>query len=455
MLLRASSLAVAAALLLIAPAHAEAIDIAIGHQSMCTDTYTGGVVVKELHLLEKYLPHTGKYAGDTYNIVWKDYSSGGPITNEMLANKLNFGVMGDYPLVVNGAKFQATDSLRTLYVAGTGYNLRGSSNGVVVPVASNIYSLADLKGKSVSVPVGSAAWGMLIKALGDDNMTLDSIDLKNQSPAVGAANIQADKIDAHADFCPWSELMEYRGTGRKIYDGSQTGVPYLHGIVVRKDFADKYPEIVVAYIEAESEAGNWIKADPMKAAETMEGWTGVEKEVLYLYFSKGGLLTLDPTIKPLWIKTLQFDHQVLASHDLSPPLDFNSWIDDSFIRKAYVAMHVDYQKAVDVLVDPAVANRGLPYEIWHARDGMKTYATLKEFLTAVSDYQATGAKLNATYVYDTNSGLKMFGKSGFYAKMADGSFAVFLLKDDAVAYAKAKNGQVLTFDQAVASVQGT
>jgi NitT/TauT family transport system substrate-binding protein len=435
------------------PCGAETIDIAIGHQSMCTDTYTGGIAVKELHLLEKYLPHTGKYADATYNIVWKDYSSGGPITNEMLANKLNFGVMGDYPLVVNGAKFQATDSLRTLYVAGTGYNLEGSSNGVVVPVASNIYSFADLKGKTVSTPVGSASWGMLIKALGDNHMSLSDIDLLNQSPAVGAANIQAGKVDAHADFCPWSELMEYRGTGRKIYDGSQTGVPYLHGIVVRKDFAETYPEIVVAYIEAEYEAGQWIKADPMKAAEMLEGWTGVEKEVLYLYFSKGGLLTLDPTIKPQWIKTLEFDHQVLASHDLSPPLDFQSWIDDSYIRKAYTALNVDYQKAIDVTVDPAVANRGLPYEIWHARDGIKTYPTLNDFLKAVSDFEATGVKLNATYVYDTNSGLKMFGKSGFYVRKPDGSYAVFLLKDDADAYAKSAKGDVQTFDQAVSATK--
>ena len=54
----------------------------------------------------------------------------------MLANKLSIGVMGDYPLIVNGAKFQETNSLRTLYVAGTGYNLKGSGNAIVVPVDS-------------------------------------------------------------------------------------------------------------------------------------------------------------------------------------------------------------------------------------------------------------------------------------------------------------------------------
>ena len=247
---------------LIAPAAAETIEVAIGHQSMCTDTYTGGIVIKELKLLEKHLPHQGKYAGATYNVVWSDYASGGPITNQMLAGKLSFGVMGDYPLVVNGSKFQETKSLRTLYVSGTGYNIKGAGNAIVVPVSSSYYKLEDLKGRSISTPVGSASWGMLVKALQDKKMPLSSIELKNQAPAVGAANIAASKIDAHSDFCPWSEIMEYRGTGRKIYDGSETGVPYLHGVVVREDFAEKYPEIVVAFVKAVYDAGKWIEEDP-------------------------------------------------------------------------------------------------------------------------------------------------------------------------------------------------
>ena len=141
------------------PAAAETIDVSIGHQSMCTDTYTAGIVVKELKLIEKHLPRDGKYAGVTYNITWSDYASGGPITNQMLAGRLNFGVMGDYPLIVNGSKFQETKSLRTVYVAGTGYNLKGAGNAIVVPVNSSFYKLEDLKGKAISTPVGSASWG--------------------------------------------------------------------------------------------------------------------------------------------------------------------------------------------------------------------------------------------------------------------------------------------------------
>ncbi len=293
----------------------------------------------------------------------------------MLAGKLNIGVMGDYPLIVNGSKFQETKSLRTVYVSGTGYNLKGAGNAIVVPTSSNFYKLEDLKGKAISTPVGSAAWGMLIKALQDKKMPLSSIELKNQAPAVGAANIATSKIDAHSDFCPWSEIMEFRGTGRKIYDGSETGIPYLHGVVVRQDFAEKYPEVVVAFIKATYDAGKWIDEDPMRATTMMEKWTGVEKEVLYLYFSKGGHLTLDPTIKQQWIDTLKLDHGVLVQERLASTLSFDDWIKEDYIKRAYVEMGLNYEAEKAKMVDTLVTNAGRPSEVWHSRDGVLSYKT--------------------------------------------------------------------------------
>lgn len=430
-------------------AQAEEISIAVGHQSMCTDTYTAGIVIKELGLLEKHLPTDGKYVDAEYDISWADYSSGGPITNQMLANKLNFGVMGDYPLIVNGAKFQETDSLRTVYVAGTGYNLKGSGNGIVVPVESDIYSIDQLVGKEVSTPVGSAAWGMLLKAMQDNDIPSSDYVLKNQSPAVGAANIAAGKIDAHSDFCPWSEIMEFRGTGRKIYDGSETGVPYLHGVVVRQDFAEEYPEVVQAFIKAVYEAGEWIREDPIRAVSEMEGWTGVEKEVLYLYFSEGGHLTLEPSIKTAWVDALKFNHGVLVKEKAIPPLDFDAWITEDYLKVAYEEMGVDYEADKAAVVDPAVSNKGLPMEIWHPRDGISAFATMPEFLQSVADIQATGTNLNSTYVYDVETGLKLFGKTAFWVKAGD-DYATFLRKGEAEAYAGANAGELVTFDDAIA-----
>ena len=95
------------------------------------------------------------------------------------------------------------------------------------------------------------------------------------------------------------------------------------------------PKIVVAFIKAIYDAGKWIDEDPMRATEMMEKWTGVEKEVLYLYFSKGGHLTLDPTIKQKWIEALKFDHGCWRRRRSIPALDFDAWINEDYIKAAY------------------------------------------------------------------------------------------------------------------------
>jgi NitT/TauT family transport system substrate-binding protein len=422
--------------------NAETIRIAVGHQSKCTDTYSAGIILKELELIQKYLPTDGKYKDVKYEFNWKDYSSGSPITNQMLANKLDFGVMGDYPLIVNGAKFQQTKSLETLYIAGTGYNQRGSGNAIVVPVDSKVQSLSDLKGKTISVPVGSAAWGMTLKALQDLGIR-DQVTIKNQSPPVGAANIAQNKIDAHGDFCPWSEIMEFRGTGRKIFDGSEAGVPYLHGVVVRKDYAEKYPEVVVAFMKAVIDAGEWVRKDPVMAATKLEKWTGVEREVQYLYFSKGGALTLDPTIKEEWVDALKFDHKVLVKEKAIPPLDFKRWIYDGYIRQAYKELGMDYDKDLNYTRSPREENLKLaPAEIWHAKKGIITYPTVADMVAAAETYKSDGT-LRATYVFDNTTGLKIFGKIATYVKDADGKLTTFMRKSDAEKYSASVGGTII------------
>jgi NitT/TauT family transport system substrate-binding protein len=89
-------------------ANAETLEIGIGTQNTTTNTVTGGVVLKELGLLEKHLPKTGKYKDFQYKLSWQNATSGPPITNGMMANNIQIGMMGDYPLMVNGATGQAT-----------------------------------------------------------------------------------------------------------------------------------------------------------------------------------------------------------------------------------------------------------------------------------------------------------------------------------------------------------
>jgi len=426
---------------------AETIRVGIGHQSMVTNTVSGGIVLEKLDLLKKHLPTTGKYSDVTYDIVFRDYDSGPPITNQMLANKLEFGVMGDYPLIVNGAKFQETGKQETRFIGVTGYNLRGTGNGIVVPIASSAQSLADLAGKTLSVPVGSAAWGMTLKALSEARLS-DKVQIVNQSPAVGAANIQAGRIDAHADFCPWSEIMEFRGTGRKIYDGSEAGIPTFHGIVVRESYAKQYPEVVEGVLKATLEAQKWIQENPMEAAMKVSEWTGVEKEVLYLYFSEGGITTAEASIKPEWVDAMKYDLNLLKREVGVPDLDFDRWVDDSYLQAAYQAMDLDYGALVASVVDTLPNNPALkPAEIWFEDQGIVTYDSVAEMLAAMEDAESP---INATYVYDNLTGLKLFGKAAYLVRGDDGEVVAFLKKADSENHIANYGGAPVTAENALA-----
>src|SRR5205823_13986380 len=99
-----------------------------------------------------------------------------------------------------------------------------------------------------------------------------------------------------------------------------------------------------------------------------------------------------------------------------PALDFNAWIKEDYLKRAYAEMGVDYEADKTKVVDTLVTNAGRPSEIWHARDGMLSYPTVKGLLKAVAEFRAAGTKLNATYGYDQATGLKLFGKTAFFVR---------------------------------------
>src|SRR4051812_11077981 len=86
-------------------ANAETIRVAIGTQDTTINCATGGLLIRELKLREKSLPRNGKYKDAQYDIQWKNFTPGAPLTNEMVAGKLDPGSMADFPGSFNGAAF--------------------------------------------------------------------------------------------------------------------------------------------------------------------------------------------------------------------------------------------------------------------------------------------------------------------------------------------------------------
>jgi NitT/TauT family transport system substrate-binding protein len=446
--------------------HAEVLEIGIGTQNTTTNTVTGGVVIKELGLLEKNLPKTGKYKDFQYKLSWQNATSGPPITNGMMANNIQIGMMGDYPLMVNGATGQATGN-QTQLVAIIAYNAFGSGNGIVVHKDSPFYELSDLKGKNVSVPFGSAAHGMVLRALEKNGLPPDFWSLVSQSPEIGSTNLQEKRIDAHADFVPFAELLPFKGFARKIYDGAETNTPTFHGVVVRKDFGEKYPEIVVAYIKALMEANDWVRRHPKFAVEKIEEWTKINKEVVYVFLGRGGMHTLDPTIKPRWIGAVEANYAVLKKLNMIKELNVGAWVNDSYVRQTYKELGLDYDKQLatqtgydvtgsDPVCNAPVDNPKLAGEVWILGGDIVPFSSPVCTLLGVKKYTAEGKKFNAVYLVDRELGIKVFADAAFYAvgqndpKKPD--VVPFMLKKDAEAYAAKNGGKLATYTEVLSAI---
>lgn len=439
-------------------AHAEAVRIAIGTQDTTINCAAGGLVIREEKLLEKYLPHDGKYKNVNYQVEWKNFTSGAPLTNEMVAGKLDIGVMADFTGSFNGIAHLDAGK-RSLFISVLSGSTFGSGNGIVVPAASSVQSLSELKGKTISVPFASTAHGMLLRAIRTQGWDPEKdVRIIAQSPEIAGSMLRSNRIDAHADFVPFAELFPNRGFARKILDGSETNAPTLHGVLVNSVYAEKYPEIVVAYLRAVLEANSLISAEPEKYSELIEQISGIEAEVNYLFHGPLGLQTRDLSWKPEYrqavatsIETLK----LLKRTDHS--LDTDRFIDDRFIRTAFKEAGLDYEKQLrdyaPLPLQAKDAETGKPItdfrrlaQIWvRGEKKVRHYASPEAALNALSELERNGANIRAIYAHAADTGIKLLAHHAWFVRSPDGKLNAFLLKGHADRFADANGGKVYDF----------
>ena len=440
---------------------AETIRISIGTQDQVINTAVGGATVRELELLEKYLPTTGEYEGVEYDIQWSSYTSGPPITNKMLADQIDIGLMGDFPAVINMITFREESDVDTTFIGTLAYSPNGAGNAVVVPKASDITTLEDLRGGVVSVPFGSAAHGMVLKALQDAGIDPENdLRLISQAPEVGGTSLRTGQIDAHADFVPFGELFPFRGFARKIFDGAQTGVPTLHGIVVRDDFAEEHPEIVVAFMKAMLEANQTFRDTPEAISAQIEEWSGIDKEVVYMFLGPSGLQPLDPTIRPVHLEALQSSIATLISlgkvDEAINPEDVNGWVDESYLQTAMEELGLNYDAVVeagasyqiegsDALTDEPIEDPTMAAQFWvQGEETVTNFATIENMIGGLDQLLEEGKAADVMFVHDRENGWKLFAENSYYVRAGE-EISAFLLKDDAEAFAASSGGEVKDF----------
>lgn len=442
-------------------AHAENIRIAIGTQDTTINCATGGLLIRELNLLPKYLPKTGKYKDAKYDIVWKNFTSGAPLTSEMVAGRLDIGAMADFPAVNNNVAFKKTGK-ESIFLSVLSGSTTGSGNGIVVPLDSEVNSIQDLKGKTISVPFASTAHGLLLRAIAAQGWDpKKDVKIIAQAPEVAGPALKSNKVDAHADFVPFAELFPYQGFARKIYDGAQAKTPTFHGSLASKSYAQQYPEIIQAYLRATIEADQLIRKEPEKYSELIAAKTGIPAEVVYLFHGPLGVQTRDLSWKPEYkqatqtaVDTLKY----LGRDDVD--INVNQFIDDQYIKKAFQSAGLNYAQqlknyaqspliAKDALTQKPIQSFDRVTQIWVKGEAkVRSYATLETAFADLNKLKQSGKNIRVVYNQDRNLKIKLLANLAWYATDKSGQISAFLLRGDANNWAKTHGGKVYDFNNA-------
>jgi NitT/TauT family transport system substrate-binding protein len=444
----------------------DTVTVVVGYQPSTIDTVNAGTLLRSEGYFEQQLGALGRTTGKKYKVDWEAYDTGAPITTQMLAGKIDIGSMGDYPLLINGAKAQANASTATSMIATTGYNLRGSLNMIVVKPGSGVQSVAALAGKNVSTSVGSAADGTLVQALRQAGLDpANAVHVVNQQPSVGASALQAGGVAALSQFIAWPGQLVFSGQAQVLYDGGALNVPTLHGVVVRNAFASHNSDIVETFLRAEVQATQYIWHNPLPAAQTVAAASGLAPEVVYLYNGPNGIATFDTTLKPQQISAMRQDVPFLSSIGVLNKINLDSFVNPSYLQKAFGSGYAAQLASTanpstitgtDTACGVPVTDQATAGEVWLKGENLThPAATPTCLLRFIRQAQAKGQNVRAAYIPDAQIGTRWFAADDIWvlnpSAAATDRYLPFTTRSAAASYTGAHPGtSIVSYADAVA-----
>lgn len=314
--------------------HGEIVKIGIGYQNTTAQTW-GALIIKNQKLYEKYLKQ--RFPGKQFEIEWFNAPSDPPFTDNMIAGKIQLAFMGDMPILVNGEKGQTMPNYKSMLIAFDGKGFGGKNQAIMIPRGSKL-KIQDLKGKTVSTVLGSSAHRMLLAALDKYGLT-GKVTIVDQNVTVGMANLKQGKITAHSTWEPYPGLIQFRGLGNMLLNGSETEVDYLDGVVANRTWAEANQEYVLAFLKALIEAHQFIAQKPQIAAKIFADESGSPFEVSRRIIDN---VRFDAAIYHQDIKTLKRDREFLQKAGFLKKVDLATFIDESYLKQAAAEMKITY-----------------------------------------------------------------------------------------------------------------
>ncbi len=193
-------------------------------------------------------------------VKWIPFNSGADVLTLFAAKEIDIARFGSSPAAAGIARKLAVEVIGVPEVIATSERLIARKG---------IASLKDLEGKTVAFPANSTAqyaFEVAIKLAKVDRSKIKGLALK---PSEMLAAWKRNDIDAAYVWGPFTQQLEGDG-GKEIFatrDLQKDGVLVFNNFVVRKEFADKNPELVAKFLRVVQEKVDQYKKDPEGSAQ--------------------------------------------------------------------------------------------------------------------------------------------------------------------------------------------
>ncbi|NMG65850.1 aliphatic sulfonate ABC transporter substrate-binding protein [Azoarcus indigens] len=241
----------------------------IGYQKSSTLT----VLLKTRGSLERRLAPLG------LKVEWYEFTSGLPLLEALNIGSLEFSadVADTVPVFAQAA------GARLTYVAQE--TPSPAAQAIVVPEASPIRSLADLKGRKIGLAKGAGAHYLLIAALASVGLTVKDVEVAYLPPADGRAAFERGAIDAWSIWDPFLAGVQ-RQSKVRLLTGEPAVAQYKRYYLAADAFAEARPDVLAVLFEELREVGRWVKASPKEAAALLSPVWGLDADTVELANSR-------------------------------------------------------------------------------------------------------------------------------------------------------------------------
>lgn len=189
-------------------------------------------------------------------INWRKFDNGADIIAAIASGDVQIGYLGSSPLT---AAITRKVPVQTFLIA----TQIGAAEALVARDGSGINSPQDLVGKKVAVPFVSTGHYSLLAALKHWNIDPSKVQILNLAPPAIIAAWKRGDIDATYVWDP--ALGVAKENGKVLITSGELakfGAPTFDAWIVRKDFAEKHPQIVSAFAKVTLDAYAQYRQDP-------------------------------------------------------------------------------------------------------------------------------------------------------------------------------------------------